>query len=206
MQRWLIYLALLHVCQRTKLSSPSPSPPVTPARSQHLPARNVHTHKHTLDCLFSSIVTSSVSLSCYHCVPPPSFSLSPLSYQEPLFVIPPLSLFSLLLSSVHHTFLSAIRTQSDEWFALTMNARVLGSLAVCFCLLEVQVKSNFIHIAQKHKSHFASVGFTVCRAYNTFRPETLDSGQEKLPQKNIFNREKMEKTPGRATEEGSTQT
>lgn len=104
LQRWLIYLALLHVCLCTKLSSPSPSPPVTPARLERLPAHMyTHTQTHTLDCLCCSIFTSSLFLSCYHCVPTPSFSLSALSYQE-------FNSTSLLLSSAHHTSLSAVWT------------------------------------------------------------------------------------------------
>lgn len=66
---------LTHTCTRT-----------------HAPA-----HAHSL---FSSISSSSVFVSCYHCVPPPSFSLSPLSYQKPLFSSA--SLFTPVLS-VHHT-------------------------------------------------------------------------------------------------------
>lgn len=77
---------LTHTCTRT-----------------HAPA-----HAHSL---FSSISSSSVFVSCYHCVPPPSFSLSPLSYQKPLFSSA--SLFTPVLS-VHHTSLSAIRTHSED--------------------------------------------------------------------------------------------
>ncbi len=44
-----------------------------------------------------------------------------------------------------------------------------------------QVKSGFIYIAQYHKSQFASRGFTICPAYNTLCPWSLDSDEEKLP-------------------------
>ncbi len=76
----------MSACMRTKLSSPSLSLPITRMYTHSQTHINTHT-----------VFTSSLFLSCCHCVPPPSFSLlSALSYQLLLFKRP--SLFSLSCS------------------------------------------------------------------------------------------------------------